>query len=172
MAHVAVMRLLKKAITTGGRLHNSDDHAGCYKVYLDAATEIRDKHTAEDAELREIVEKAITAAGALKNPTEQCWELRQCFDLIKDRGRGGGAGATARLSSKTDSSAEGGMGRPTCAMGRAAEQAKEVRVKREKQDKQLVNTCKEIHQTEAAYVADLQTIVSAFMGPRSEEHNV
>ena len=104
------------------------------------------------------MERAITAAEALKNPTEQCWELRQCFDLIKQRGRGGGAAATSCLSSEA-----------TCAVGRAAEQAKEVRVKREKQDKQLVNTCKEIHQTEKAFVADLQTVVSAFMGPAREQ---
>ena len=72
MSHVAVMRVLKKAITTGGRMYNAGDHAGTSIVYMDAAKDLLANHTAKDAELKGILQEAISKAEGLKDPTEQC----------------------------------------------------------------------------------------------------
>ena len=136
---------------------DAGDYSGCYETYLAAASEIIQHSNDED--IRGILNKAMADVLQLSNPTEQAWGLRVAFDQIKDRGRhgmGSHATAPAAAASPAKSAAVASAGPSTS----AEEKEKAVSTK-------VLFVCREVYETEAAYVKDLQTIITIFKHPVS-----
>ena len=125
---------------------DAGDYSGCYEMYLAAANEIVQHSNDED--IRGILDKAKADVLQLSNPTEQAWGLRVAFDQIKDRGRRGeGGGAAAPVAV------------PAAAMDLAVASAGPS------MSAKVMFVCREVYETEAAYVEDLKTIIHIFMNP-------
>ena len=136
---------------------DAGDYSGCYETYLAAASEIIQHSNDED--IRGILNKAMADVLQLSNPTEQAWGLRVAFDQIKDRGRHGmGSHATvpAAAASPAKSATVASAGPSTS--GEEKEKAVSTKV---------LFVCREVYETEAAYVKDLQTIITIFKHPVS-----
>ena len=157
-----------------------------------AAIEIAER--TPDESIKSILVKVIDDTDQQTSPTDQAWALRVAFDLIKDRGRVN-SGAPAPKSSGTPSTLKAQTAAATAsvaaeakppaavpaakppaaaasssASSSAAGLSPEEREKREKAAKQVMHVCTEIQQTEAAYVSDLQTIITVFMYPARKSH--
>ena len=135
---------------------DAGDYSGCYETYLAAANEIIQHSNDED--IRGILNKAMADVLQLSNPTGQAWGLRVAFDQIKDRGRHGmGSHATvpAAAASPAKSAAVASAGPST-----SGEEEKAVSTK-------VLFVCREVYETEAAYVKDLQTMIRIFKQPVS-----
>ena len=138
---------------------DAGDYSGCYETYLAAANEIVQHSNDED--IRGILDKAKADVLQLSNPTEQAWGLRVAFDQIKDRGRLGEGGSAAAPVTV-----------PAAAMDLAVASAgpsmsAEDKEKAVKAATKVMFVCREVHETEAAYVEDLKTIIHIFMNPAS-----
>ena len=127
---------------------DAGDYSGCYETYLAAANEIVQHSNDED--IRGILDKAKADVLQLSNPTEQAWGLRVAFDQIKDRGRLGEGGSAAAPVTV-----------PAAAMDLAVASAGPS------MSAKVMFVCREVHETEAAYVEDLKTIIHIFMNPAS-----
>ena len=179
-SYVDVLRTLKRSINKGGQLYSAarpslhasrtclralfcaadaGDYSGCYETYLAAADEITQHSSDED--IRGILDKAKADVLQLSNPTEQAWGLRVAFDQIKDRGRHGEvAGAAAPVAVPAASM-------DLVAASAGPSMSAEDKEKAVKAATKVMFVCREVHETEAAYVADLQTIIHIFMHPAS-----
>ena len=143
---------------------DAGDYSGCYALYLSAADDIAQHSSDED--IRGILDKAKADVLQLSNPTEQAWGLRVAFDQIKDLRRE--AVRTPIAAEGRSTSAEAAA--PAAASDAAAANAglsmnDEERERAEKAARKVMHVCREVHETEAAYVADLQTIIHIFMHP-------
>ena len=105
-------------------------------------------------------------AHPLQTIARQAWGLRVAFDLIKDRGKGGGSGTPRGVSSAESSASSSSVGGSSAQLDDAAAKEKE---KAAKAARQVVHVCTEIHQTEGGYVKDLQTIIKIFRQPAREQ---
>jgi hypothetical protein len=73
------MGTILQTIEVGAPLYNTGDHAGCYRLYLGAATDIQDRLNACQG-IEDALATGISKARTAPDYTSAAWAMRDAFD--------------------------------------------------------------------------------------------